>query len=159
MNLLKKITLKVISSVDLEKTAKEMKEKEKRALVRVYGIVNSHDLGSTQYGDFLRFKGNFEAVDLATGDVYRSGQAILPQVAEDLLHAALVAAGGESVQFGFELGIKESKNSKTGYELTASPLIKESPNDPLALMREQIGLPAPEAPKEPEAPKTGGKTK
>lgn len=148
MSLAKKITLKGVVG-DLEELIKGKKEGEKVIIMNVYGICDSHSVEETQYGPFVRFKGQFEAVNLLDNTVTRSGTMILPDVAADLLHSALISRQGESVQFGFGVGLKASKKSKTGYELTAQPLMKESAADPLAALRNEIlgALPAPEGSK------------
>jgi len=145
---LKKITVKGVCP-----GLKEMEKPEKPdAIMTVFGLVTGAKPDRSDYGDYIRFEGNFEAVDMGTGNAYRSGRMILPGIAEGLLAGAFNGEGVESVQFALEIGIKPSK-SPVGYDYTVKPLVESAENDPLADLRGKLSLPAPKS--EPEAAASG----
>lgn len=134
--ILKKITVKGVCG-EIEKPEKEI------GLMTVYGLANSGTPDSSQYGDYVRFNGQFEAVDHKTGELFQSGTMIIPGIGEVLLYGALSNIGedGGSLRFAFEFGIKPSK-SPTGYDYTLKPLTESNASDPLADLRAQLKLPA-----------------
>jgi hypothetical protein len=134
--IVKKITVKAVSG-GLEKPEKPT------PIMTVYGLLTDSKPDHSDYGDYIRFSGNFEAVNMSNGEHFRSGRLILPGIAEGLLQGALEQEGVESVQFALEIGIKPSK-SPVGYDYTVKPLIETSENDPLADMRGKLSLPSPE---------------
>lgn len=117
------------------------------AVATLIGIARSYTAGESEYGAFLKFAGDFEAVRMSDGEVFRSARLILPPIIADQLQTAVDAdADKGGVQFALELGIKGSDN-QVGYEWAVRPLGKLSGTaDPLAALREeaQKALPAPE---------------
>ncbi len=134
-----KITLKNIGA---QPKAKTLKEGETVHVANIYGRVRGIEPGSTQYGDFLKFKGAFEAVDIATGQTFRSGTLILPAVLESLISGAF---GDQALDFAFKVNATYSEKGNTGYTFTASPLIESTEADELADLRAAAmkALPAP----------------
>jgi len=121
------------------------------ALYTVIGIANGIKTGNSTYGEWLALTGQFEAVNLETGEAYVSPQVFLPEPLQGLI-AAKVRTPDEngkmpSVQFAVEVGFKPSK-STFGYEYTVRELVDSSDNDPLADLRKALpALPKPEAAK------------
>lgn len=139
--IVKKITVKGIVGEKIERPEKA------RPVAHIYGTVNAMKPGQTQYGNFVRFIGRFEGVNLETGDVTASGALILPGIAENLLAGAISADQAEAVDFAFEVGVKPSK-SPVGYDFTVRSLIEHRGADPLAAIRHEMetmrSLPSPE---------------
>lgn len=137
--LIKKITAKAVAGA-VEKPKKVVQ------LVRVAGIANKAKVGSTDYGEYVAFLGSFKAINLATGEEFRSGKLILPEVAQNVLAGMLEGEGADSVGFAFDLGVKPSK-SPTGYDWTATPLVEADEADPveqlMGAVNTQHALPAP----------------
>jgi len=129
----------IVSKITVKGICGALKEPEKPVkLLQVYGLVRSSEVGKTTYGEYIRFRGNFEAVNLETGQMYQSGALILPAIAESLLYGAAASLEeGSALRFAFEIGIKPSK-SPTGYDYTVTPLVEGSENDPLADLRSQV---------------------
>lgn len=142
-DLLKKLSFKtVVGKVN----RRELPENGESMLVmRVIGVANKTVTGNSDFGAFVGFLGNFEATNVATGEVFRSGQMFLPNVCSNLLEAAVAANGGANVEFGFDIGVKEADNA-IGYEYTAAPIIEASETDPVALLKSRISAPALPAP-------------
>ena len=137
-------------------------------LYRVYGTAQGIKTGSSTFGEWASFTGQFEAVDVLTGEIVRSNQLFLPEVAELLLKVPVLKGDGD-VNFAFDIGIKGTIETQTGlqkYEYTVGTVMEAKEDDPLAKMRlelaagKPLSLPA-SAPavteavqdKKPEAPK------
>lgn len=124
--------------LDVEKAPKEFH------LYNVYGIASGTKSGTTDKGEWLSFKGQFEAVK-EDGQIYASAQVFLPQPFEDMLLAQLVRAQEAdekaSVQFAVRVYLvppKAGKPSSTGYEYRCEPLIEAAETSPLSALRNQV---------------------
>ena len=109
----------------------------------IMGIASGIKLVPTQYGPAVGFTGDFEAINIETGEVFRSPVAYIPEPAQGLLAAKLKT--NESVQFSFIVGVIKSEKSVTGYEYTVKPVVEESQADALKSLRAmtRAALPAP----------------
>jgi len=123
-------------------------------IARIYGIATGLVFKvDPKTGDVqTAVSGNFEAANLATGEVFRAGVLWLPSGIQELLINAVdtgaVDANGKpvynDVKFGFQINAHPAKNP-IGYSYSAEQLIDATQNDPLADLRAE--LPALEAPK------------
>ncbi|WYA79124.1 ssDNA binding protein [Salmonella phage PKJ.Ry.20.3] len=140
MEIVSKLTLKTIGA-----QPKPHSVKENTALASIYGRVRGKKVGQSTFGDFIKFEGEFEGVNIATGEVFRSGALILPKVLESLLAGAV--DGENTVDFAVEIWAKPSEKGNTGYEYGVKPLIEPAASDELAALRNQVkaALPAPAA--------------
>lgn len=127
----------------LEKTGKPI------ALMDVFGIARRAKPGVSTLGEYVKFLGNFKAVNLADKSEYTAPVVILPKFLEEQLYAVMGGADQVSdVQFGFRVSAKYDKKAATKYSYTAASLLKPADNDPLAMLEAQIAdarraLPAP----------------
>lgn len=135
-------------------------------VAHIYGSARNYLVGTSTYGEFTKFRGDFEAVNLATGESYRSQNLLLPDIAAGLLVSALHAAGAKHgttktattpenpgepatapVEFAIEIGVRKTASDKPGgrgYEFTLRPLVETRDSDPLAALRKHVkALPAP----------------
>ncbi|WWT38629.1 ssDNA binding protein [Enterobacteria phage PRDmint] len=140
MEIVSKLTLKTIGA-----QPKPHSVKENTALASIYGRIRGKKVGQSTFGDFIKFEGEFEGVNIATGEVFRSGALILPNVLETLLAGAV--DGDNTVDFAVEIWAKPSEKGNTGYEYGVKPLIEPAASDELAALRNQVkaALPAPAA--------------
>jgi len=133
-NLVNKLSSKSIG-VDLKLARTEVQE-----CYTIIGFANEIEEGlHPTNGAWTKLKGNFEATNTKTGEVYISTNAFLPSVVNDLV-AAAIKKGGE-VKFAFKIGTKPN-DTPTGYEYTVSPLIEAEPVNVLEEIRAQAGLTA-----------------
>lgn len=109
-------------------------------LYDVYGIASSFQLGTTDKGDFIKFRGQFEAVT-PDGDIVSSGAVFLQQPYEDMLFGMMEGIKAQDpngvVQFGCRVSIvppAKGKVSSTGYEYQCAALL-ESSESPLETVR------------------------
>lgn len=113
-------------------------------VMRVLGSATGLKNGNTDFGEFTAFTGMFEATNVATGEVSRSGKIFLPTAAEVMLAGALQNSTGP-VAFGFDIGVKESDNA-IGYEYTAESIFDVAETDPVEQLKKNMtakALPAP----------------
>jgi len=160
MQILNKITMK---SIDAQPKARSVTAP--RLLAHIYGTARTFREGSSAFGIFRSFIGDFEAVTLETGEITRSNRILLPPVAEKLLTEQMLSLGarpgkertatsaeeegqeGSSpVDFAFAIGVKPQfgPDGKTivergsGYEYTLEPLMETKVSDTLAHLRETV---------------------
>lgn len=145
LSLLKKLSYKTVCGKINRRELPE--DKSTLHVMRVIGVANKLVTGNSDFGAFVGFLGNFEATNVKTGEVFRSGQMFLPPIASNLLEAAIAHAEGKNVEFGFDIGVKEDDASAVGYIFTATPLIDAGESDPVAMLKSRITAPALPAPK------------
>lgn len=124
--------------------------KAEEMIATIYGRCTAKKPGTSDHGEYIRFKGEFEGVNAKTGDVYRSGELIVPKVLENLLDSAISLEDANAVDFAVEVWVEPNERSITGYSYSIKPLIKPAESDALAGLREMIASstqPALEAPK------------
>lgn len=121
-----------------------------RPLARIFGIAKKHDVVSTAFGDSPRIIGEFEGVNLATGEAFKATKAFLPNVIAEIMVNALDAReeGDEALEFAIEIGAQYSEKGGHGYAYTVKPLVKTKSRDALSHLREVVkqGLPQLAAP-------------
>lgn len=136
MEILRKITIKAIAGkIDIEKLI-GMPEK-KMPLARIFGIANKATPDAGDYGAFVRFHGQFRAINLETGVEYQAGTLLLPPIAQDMLGGVL-AGDAESVRFGFDISVRFDNDAVTKYVYEIKPLVEASEDDPLSLLAKQV---------------------
>ena len=125
-------------------------DKKTVALFIVGGIANKVKTGDSMYGTWTALVGQFEATNVATGEIFIAPQCFLPEPMNGMIAASLEMVDdddkriNQSVQFAVEVGVKKADN-QIGYEYTASEVMKSDAADPLAAIRETIAkaIPAP----------------
>lgn len=128
--------LKKISTQTVYGKIKNEDKVEPKSLYRVFGLAVGTKTGNTQYGDWSCFVGEFQAVNLATGEVFNSSKCFLPEIVEAGIMTQLSQA--ESVKFAFEIGVKPNEEIVIGYEYTAKSLLQAQPNNLLAEMAQEV---------------------
>lgn len=129
---------------------KTLREGEKTyPLARIYGVAlkvgkQEDRLEAGRIHTF--FQGQFEGINLDTGEVFSSGKLYLPgglsEQFEAFLTKALETDPKTQVQFGFEIASQKATNP-IGYSYVAAPFHKPEKNDALAALRAAMkSLPA-----------------
>lgn len=145
MKLVKKITVKTCVG-NIRAIAKDMADGDERVLLRVLGLVSDTKVGETEMGSYTRFIGPCQAFQVgADGEIteeFRSGAAILPDVASDSIADALAHMQAQNpdatLEFAFDIGIKADESSTVGYVYTCAPLAEMGEADPLAALRSNL---------------------
>lgn len=154
MKLLRKITIKTCGDFSVAKIkellAKSGPEVDGKPgpvpeggevqLLKVAGMATSASTGQTDKGQFTRLTGQFIGTDLTTGELYQSGQCILPEYIGSQLGAALLSMDGKAVQFAFQIAAKRKDNALTGYEYTVQPLVESQPSDAMQELMRLAGI-------------------
>jgi hypothetical protein len=134
----RKITLKVIgASPDFEKLLAA--EGKRMACADIYGIATKGKPGQSDLGPYVRFLGQFRAVNLATKQVYESPVCILPRFIEEGLWGALGMDGAQQVEFAVRISAKFDKDSATKYVYEARNLLPVKEADALAQLASRVG--------------------
>lgn len=123
------------------------------ALMRIYGICNGIKTGTSTFGEWVAFTGNFKAIRLSDGEVFSGSQLFVPEVVTELLAPVVRAAQGADVEFAFDIGAKGT-DTEVGYEYMVNPLMKIEESAPLLALEARLNLaqlPAPVAETKPAA--------
>lgn len=147
--IVKKISMKTICG---KVSVKNLPDEGDKPLMRVIGQAKGIKTGTSDYGDWAALTGIFEATNIETGEVYRSGVCFMPEIAQDMVIPALMQDSATAVDFAFEIGAEASEDSSVGYVYTIKPLIEAAESDPLRALSEQVQKSLP-APKEEKAKK------
>ena len=125
---------------------------EKRLVMRAFGNATGFEIGTTTFGDYTAFKGEFRAIN-EDGEESVSQKLFLVEPAEGLLKGALQANDGKPVQFGFDIFIVPDEGSERGYQYRVQNLLEIKASDPVAALANSLGA-FPVAPKQPALPGT-----
>ncbi|MCS6947601.1 MAG: hypothetical protein NZM12_08300 [Steroidobacteraceae bacterium] len=148
VEILKKIT---VANCNAQPTAEEIAKMEKNGsvlpLMDVYGIARKFKPGESDKGPYVKFYGDFKAVNLRSKEVFQSSVLIAPQIVEQPLFAVMSEEGVNNVQFAFRISAKYDKSAATKYVYRAESLLPPADNDPLVLLEKslagKLALPAP----------------
>jgi hypothetical protein len=149
MELLRKLTIKT-AGFDVTAVKAALADNKTADLLKVVGITTEARPGQTEKGEFIKFGGQFRAVNLQTGELFEASTAIFPNFIADSLAAAL--SQSQEVEFGILVGAEANATSVTGYEYTVRPLVEAKVSDKLGALIAAAGLDAPlslEAPAKP----------
>jgi len=115
-------------------------------LMSVVGFASGVKYGESDLGPWEALTGGFQAQNLATGAVFRSGVCFLPDVGHDMVAGQLKSQdGNHAVEFAFKISAKSDPEAATGYVYVAESLMDVAESDPVAMIVGKIGnaLPAP----------------
>lgn len=145
INVVTKLTLKAMGCNPRRASV----EKKAVSLARVYGIASGTRVKTAANGDaHYPILGDFEGVNLETGEVFKSGTLYLPAGLHEMIYEPL-SRGSDPIEFGIEVSAIPAENP-IGYSYTAKQLYKPAAADPLEKLRGIAGpssakaLPAPE---------------
>lgn len=157
-NIITKMTVKGVGA----NPAKAKADNQKTPLCRIYGTASGVVHKVDNRGEPITgITGNFEGVNLETGEVYKSGVLYLPGGIHEMLLNAVDQGEDDdkgkpvynSVNFAFDISAVPATNP-IGYSYEASQLIEATTADPMAEIRGALpDLPALPAPKKEEAKK------
>jgi hypothetical protein len=104
---------------------------EEVPVLRIGGRITGSEPGKTAISDYIKFKGEFEAINAVTDQHYRSQSLIVPPVAEQML-SDLSSNGEEVTQFGLDITVVKNDSAKGGYKFRygvrslTSPKVKDA---------------------------------
>ena len=132
INLLRKITVKSVFGQVIRPKEGDKQVDIIHCIGSVSGVRDLEDKfkpGQLTYA----LRGQFEAVNLTTGEVFTAPEAFLPDPTQSML-AELVRKGETDLQFAVTLSYKFSKNA-IGYEYVTKHHVKASSVDALSNLR------------------------
>jgi len=130
--LLKKISTKTVLG-DVRKVVKDLEDGQIVDLMTVYGRAQGFKQGSSDFGDWLAFTGQFEVINLLTGETSEAPQVFLVEPLQGMLLAQLQNA--ESVDFAVTLQAVVDSEMPRGYEYRVVPLTETKRTDALDSLR------------------------
>jgi len=150
--ILKKVSVKTVCN----KPKSFFKElKEETPMMRIVGLARKYDIGTSQYGEYLKFIGEFHATDLSTGEQSVGAVAFLPQPVDGMLKESIdsMSEGGKKpVEFAFDIFVIPDPATEVGFQYRVAALTETKTSDPLAeLLNKYSNVPMLAAPKNGEA--------
>lgn len=141
-SVLKKITARTVMG-----KFPALKAGEEQPLFVVIGRAYSVKTGSTQYGEWRGFEGQFLAVRTSDGERVKSSVCILPDIATgEIWQAVQAVEDGGCVEFACDVGLRgveRAGDSGAKYEFTVAFHRDASEVDPLDELSKRL-LPKPE---------------
>jgi len=132
--ILKKVSVATVCNKP--KTFFKTLEKE-TPIMRIFGMARKYDIGTSTYGDYLKFYGEFQAIDLDSGEISMGAVAFLPSPIDALLKAqidALSEEGKRPVEFAFDISVIPDSKTEVGFQYRVSTLEETKVSDPLAAL-------------------------
>lgn len=110
--------------------------------VRFLGAVEGYVEENGKFGPYVKFRGEFEAVNIATGEVFEAPALILPSKDEPaMLRKAFDQAqanGHPTVEFALDYMLAHTDKGERGYTFIARDASKPKGADPLARLRSSL---------------------
>lgn len=119
-------------------------------LFQVIGQAYGTRKGEGDYGPWVALVGQFEAVNLKTGEFFSGPECFLPEPYNGMIVDRLTGEGrANAVDFAYEIGLKApGEDSTVQYEYTCKPIHDPKAGDPLKELRARLpkfaALPAPD---------------
>lgn len=139
MALVKKISAKAVMG-DVKKMVRDHADGDVVPLLNAYGRATGFKTGSSDHGNWTSFIGNFEAVNLMTGEEFQARQIFLVEPLQGMLLDQL--SGAESVDFAYTLAVVVNEKLPTGYEYRITPITELKRSDELESLRQLAGAPS-----------------
>lgn len=139
---LRRITVKTVCGMDKGELLKLVMSDEKMAfpLMRVGGIATGMRPGDGDFGPYVRFIGQFQAINIRDGRVFAAAMCLLPKFLEDELAGALGQEGAKTVEFGFEISVKYDKSAATSYVFLSDSLLAPVSDEANARIAKLLGV-------------------
>lgn len=108
-------------------------------VMRIMGLARAFEVGTSTYGEFFKFKGEFTAIDLQTQETAIGAVAFLPAPVDALLASTIreLGEGGKPVEFGFDIRVIPD-DTEVGYHYEVKTLIESKPSNPMAALMNQL---------------------
>jgi hypothetical protein len=146
--IVKKITSKsVAGKISLEKLIAH-NTANPGSVMPLYGVIGlaaDFVAGQSEHGPYVRLLGQFKAINVETGEEFRSGACILPGAASDLVFGALrgLGEGGGSIEFALRVGVKRDETSAVGYVFVIEQVYEPTKQDAIGALESRLSLPTP----------------
>lgn len=130
-----------------------IKEEKQVFLVRIFGEANEAKTKLNRANDpYTYLIGNFKAKN-NKGERFHSDTLFLPATIQEKVEAELKSAGGNPVEFGYDIHTTPDTKSSVGYRYAATSIRKTAATDRLAAMEAELdGTPMPGEEQKPAEP-------
>lgn len=138
----------ILKAAQSGRKAEDAKTGDPVQILQVIGRCTGYVPGESDNGPYVKLKGEFQGVNLLTGEVIENiATAILPNFVGDLV-AGAVQSGAESVDFAVVISVNYNEDAATMYEFTAESLLPPQQSKAIAgilgqLQAAGVALPAP----------------
>lgn len=134
MQLLNKMSMKAIGCQPKKSDAPVTGQKY---LCTIFGRATGYTLGQSNFGEWVRFLGSFEA--RANGEIFTSAKLHLPNVVSDSLQVALDMRDDDAmpIEFAFDFFV-EKADTAIGYAYAAKTVIETKTHDELSALRAAV---------------------
>lgn len=122
-------------------------------LANIIGQATGFEVGGTDFGEYVKFRGQFRGTNLETGEQTDAPAVILPAHLGNVLRSALEGKTDDvrSVDFAFGISARYDASAATKYIYDCRSLMAPAASDPLAALEGQVkqalALEAPKADK------------
>lgn len=106
-------------------------------IIQIIGVASGVFNKSTAIGDFIGLRGQFQATNLETGEVYRSPKCLIDNETTDQVVERLSMLDNVAVEFGYVVGMMANK-VKPGYLFPTRTILEAHKNDPIAAIEAKI---------------------
>lgn len=130
---LRKISPKtVFGEINFERLVKE----KSIDIMDVYGVITRTSIVSSDYGDSVKFGGQFRAMNLETGELFRSSVLYLPKFMQDEIAGSMVE--GSTAEFAVRMRAEYNKESATKYIYMADTLVEAQEMDQFKALESKV---------------------
>lgn len=139
----RKLTLAVVAgkaTAWFEKLMAIPGENKVLPLANIIGQATGFEAGATEYGEFIKFRGQFRGTNLTTGETMDAPAVILPAHLGTVLRSALEGKTIDvrSVDFAFGISARYDATAATKYVYDCRSLLAPAASDPLAALESQV---------------------
>jgi hypothetical protein len=103
-------------------------------ILRIIGQVTGFTSGESDYGPWVKFRGDFQGTNLLTGEVCRSRAWHVPDLIGDDIVAALKEADNTAVEVAGDITVSPMTSAQ-GYSYEVMPLVDVARDDPLERLK------------------------
>ncbi len=141
MEIVKKLTLRTMNLGKIQIRKAVTEENPTASLAKIVGRTTTAQPVQSEQGESIRLIGEFNGVNLLTGEAFTSTTCFIPNFVAQPLANALQES--ESVDFAIEITAKYSEKSAVGYEFGVKPLLETKRTNALQELMDRAGVALP----------------
>lgn len=104
----------------------------------IWGVIACVKPGESQHGTYVRFIGQFRAMNLETGQCFKSPVCLLPRFIEEELAGGVTDSSG-NVEFAVRIFAKLDEDAATKYVYMSEPIIEAKESEQLKALEAKMG--------------------
>lgn len=107
-------------------------------LCDMWGVITRAKPGESAHGPYVRFIGQFRAMNLETGQCFKAPVILLPRFLEEEVAGGVADSTG-NVEFAFRLYAKLDEDAATKYVYLSEPIIEAKESEQLKTLESKMG--------------------